>query len=260
MWNTIGAMVVMLSLHPAGAAADRQAPVSAIRLDASAAATTDTNEDRPFTRLVPYLAHDIGALPSRNTLLLLLAGAAGAAAASNNDESARIWAVAAGSSTLSRFGAIAGDGWVQGSVALGTFVAGRLSNRPGVSHLGSDLVRGQILNGLVTTGLKVAVDRARPNGGSNSFPSGHTSASFTTAAVLQGHYGWKAGGPAFALATVIGWSRVRDRAHWASDIVGGATLGTIVGLAVTKGHREAKWLIAPAPVAGGVAITFVKLR
>src|SRR5688572_14758736 len=108
MWNTMSALVVMLALHPNGAADDRTPASAVVRAAADAGATTD----RPFTRLVPNLAKDIGALPSRTTLLVLLAGTAGSAAASASDESARLWAVRTGSSTMTRVGAAAGDGWV----------------------------------------------------------------------------------------------------------------------------------------------------
>jgi membrane-associated phospholipid phosphatase len=258
MWTPTSALVLMLLLHPASAD-HRGAYAAAPTLIVTAAADDQgRSPDRPLTRLFPNLAHDVVALPSRQTVLLLLAGTAGAAAASTNDGSADLWAEQRGRSSLSRFGAAAGDGWVQGSVALGTYLIGAVADKPAVTHLGSDLLRAHFLNGLVTHGLKYAVDRARPSGGSGSFPSGHTSAAFTTAGVLQGHYGWKAGGPALALATIVGWSRVRERAHWASDIVGGATLGTIVGLTVTNGHRRTQWTVAPTPVAGGLGFVVVR--
>jgi membrane-associated phospholipid phosphatase len=59
--------------------------------------------------------------------------------------------------------------------------------------VGADLVRVQILNTIATHGTKALVDRRRPDGAQGSFPSGHASASFATAAVLQRHYGWRLG-------------------------------------------------------------------
>jgi hypothetical protein len=247
MWMTAGAMVATLVLSTPAAADDPKAPP----------ASTD---DRPFTRLLPNLVQDIVALPSRQTMLLMLTGTAGAAATSLSDRSASDWALRTGVSEVSRVGATAGEGWVQGTVALGTYLTGRFSGSRAVTHLGTDLVRAQVLNGLITTGLKFSVDRARPSGGSFSFPSGHTSASFATAAVLHGHYGWKASVPAMGLATFIGWTRVRDRAHWPSDIVSGATVGAIVGLTVTRDHRVRGWTITPTPTAGGVAVYIVKSK
>lgn len=253
-----GTFVLALMVQNPGSAAESNA-----KTPPPAPATTKpvgTDDDRPFVRLVPNLIEDIKKLPSSQSLVLLLAGTAGSAIAGSQDHPAMLWSFRAGDQTsFSRVGEKAGEGWVQATAALGTYAVGRLSGKPAITHLGSDLIRAQFLNGLVTTSLKYAVDRTRPNGGSFSFPSGHTSAAFTSAAVLQGHYGWKAGAPAFALAGFIGWTRVRDHAHWSSDVVTGATLGTIVGITVTRGHRVGNWSIAPAPTAGGFAIYVTKI-
>ena len=257
MFIAAGTLLVSLTLQNPGSAADANGKTPP---PATAPAPVAPSDDRPFVRLVPNLIQDIKKLPSGNTLLLLLAGTAGTAIAGVQDRQGMLWAIRAGDQTgTSRVGAAAGEGWMQATAALGTYAFGRFGHKPAITHLGSDLIRAQVLNGLVTTGLKYAVDRTRPNGGPYSFPSGHTSASFTTAAVLQGHYGWKAGAPAFALASFIGWSRVRDHQHWSSDIISGATLGTIVGLTVTKGHLPRNWVIAPAPAPGGFALYFARV-
>jgi len=83
--------------------------------------------------------------------------------------------------------------------------------------------------------LKAAVGRERPNGENDrSFPSGHTSNAFTLATVLERHYGWKAGVPAYAVAATMGYSRIVRDKHWLSDVVAGATLGYIVGRTVVR--------------------------
>ena len=107
---------------------------------------------------------------------------------------------------------------------------------------------------------ELSVDRARPSGGQHAFPSGHTSATFASAAVLQGHFGWKVGAPAYAVAGLVGWTRVRDRAHWMSDVFFGATLGTIAGRTITRGHRPASWSLVPTATPGGAAVFVVKTR
>lgn len=68
---------------------------------------------------------------------------------------------------------------------------------------------------------------------SSSFPSGHTLAAFCTAVVLPE----RPSGAAVALgfATAVGASRVHLQAHHASDVVGGALIGTAVGLALRAG-------------------------
>ena len=257
MWTTVGSLVVSLTLQNPGSAAETTKPAPA---PVTPPAQTAPEKDRPFSRFFPNLRDDIKKLPSSQTLLLVLAGTAGSAIAGAQDREGNLWAFRTGDPTnASRFGGAAGEGWIQAGVAVGTYAIGELAGKPSVTHLGTDLIRAQVLNGLVTTGLKYSVDRTRPNGGSYSFPSGHTSASFATATVLQSHYGWKAGAPAYALATFIGWTRVRDHFHWSSDIVSGATIGAIAGFAVTKAHRHRSWVITPTPTPGGFAVYVAKL-
>ncbi|MCM1152040.1 MAG: phosphatase PAP2 family protein [Muribaculum sp.] len=74
--------------------------------------------------------------------------------------------------------------------------------------------------------LKYTVNETRPNfKNSHSFPSGHTSTSFATAAFLQRRYGWKLGAPAYALATYVAWGRVYSKNHHWWDVVAGAAIG-----------------------------------
>ena len=77
----------------------------------------------------------------------------------------------------------------------------------------------------VTYGLKYTVQETRPNGGSNSFPSGHTSISFCSAEFIRKRYGWEYGLPAYAAATFVGYSRVESRQHYTWDVVAGAAIG-----------------------------------
>ena len=80
--------------------------------------------------------------------------------------------------------------------------------------------------------------------------------------VLQEHYGWKLGVPAFAIASYTAASRITDNQHWTSDVVFGAALGMVCGRTVTVRLRETKVSIAPLPVrrGGGVLITAQRLR
>jgi len=113
-----------------------------------------------------------------------------------------------------------------------------------------------VLNGVLTTGLKVTANRRRPSGGSHAFPSGHTSATFAAAGILQQHFGWGAGVPGYAVASFVAWTRVRDRAHWLSDVVFGSALGLASARAVTRGHDSRQWTVTPVAVPGGVGIVF----
>ena len=66
-----------------------------------------------------------------------------------------------------------------------------------------------------------------------SFPSGHTSAGFATAAALYATRckGWAAAG---VLAVVIAFSRLYLYVHFPTDVLAGAALGIICGLVI--GH------------------------
>ena len=121
--------------------------------------------------------------------------------------------------------------------------------------MGADLVDAQIVNGVLTTGLKVAVDRTRPSGGRRSFPSGHTSSAFATAAVIQRDLGWGAALPFYALGAYVGTSRVVDRAHFVSDVLFGTAVGLVSGRAVTVGHGRTHATVSAVPLPGGAALT-----
>lgn len=85
-----------------------------------------------------------------------------------------------------------------------------------------------ISSAAVTYGLKKTVNRERPNGKDNdSFPSGHTSLTFSSAAFMQKRYGWKYGLPAYAAAAFTGWSRIDSDNHHTGDVLAGALIGTL---------------------------------
>jgi membrane-associated phospholipid phosphatase len=76
-----------------------------------------------------------------------------------------------------------------------------------------------------TYGLKYAIEEERPNGGNHSFPSAHTSISFTSAEFMRKRYGWKFGIPAYAAALFVAYSRVEARQHYTHDAIAGAVIG-----------------------------------
>ena len=64
-----------------------------------------------------------------------------------------------------------------------------------------------------------------------SFPSGHTSVSFSGALVLYHMMSKKIGVPAMVLATMIGFSRMYVGVHYPTDVLGGIAVGIIASTA-----------------------------
>lgn len=88
-----------------------------------------------------------------------------------------------------------------------------------------------------TYGLKYAVDETRPNGGSQSFPSAHTSISFCAAEYMRKRYGLEWGLPAYALASWVGYSRVEAGEHHPHDVIAGASIGIVSSYLFTKPYK-----------------------
>jgi membrane-associated phospholipid phosphatase len=214
--------------------------------------------DRPITHLFQNLLRDTIRLPSVGSAVILASGTGGALAVRPSDDNLRDWAAEQGPSGSTRFGRALGDGWVQGGAALATYGVGLVVKDRETIHVGSDLIRAQTLNAVLTRATKAVVGRQRPGGSNDSLPSGHASATFATAAVLAGHYGWEVGAPAYAVATYVGWTRVRDQAHWATDVVVGATVGLIAGYTVTRDHGARKWVVIPSASRQSASITILR--
>jgi len=89
-----------------------------------------------------------------------------------------------------------------------------------------------------TAVLKYSIDTDRPDGGSHSFPSGHTSLAFSGASFLQKRYGWKYGIPAYVAASFVGWSRIESDNHYLKDVLAGAAIGVISTYIFTDAYKE----------------------
>ena len=154
---------------------------------------------------------------------------------------------------------VAGQLYVLDSAALLTYAIGAWSGHNRIKTTGETLVEALILTEATTGALKIAVDRTRPNGGSHSFPSGHTSRSFAIATVLQTLYDWPVGIPAYLVAGLIATSRLENNAHYFSDVIFGAALGSAIGWGTARFHQtNSQWAILPF-TSSGIGCSVVRL-
>ena len=152
----------------------------------------------------------------------------------------------------------------------GFFLAGKLFDDEKSLNVAEDgLAASLIAAGAITPLMKAAFGRRRPSQttgivefgqGGASFPSGHTTQAFAVASVVASHYHsiWVKLG-AYGLAGLVGWSRMEEKAHYASDVVAGALIGIVVGNAVVRLHESQRFRISAAPTvnrgSAGVALT-----
>jgi hypothetical protein len=215
-----------------------------------------------FSQLFRSVGNDFRNLPSRENAMLLAIGAGLAGMSRPADlDLTEDWTRVGPEDRLLKPGAIIGNSYLHVGAAFALYAAGRVSHNTRVGAFGADLVRAQILAQSTTFALKFAANRTRPNGDTRSFPSGHTSSMFATATVVQQHFGWKAGIPAFAAAAYVGASRIDANKHYLSDVAFGAALGIIAGRTVSLGSRNMRFALTPvAGPNGGMGIGLTRVK
>jgi len=215
-------------------------------------------------------ASDFVAFPKRrSTWTILGIGAAAALAVHPADDYVESHIV--GNEAAHNFfslGHWVGSPYVQFGSAVGLWAVGRYVVAPAdggsrtnkYSEVGFDLLRAQILSGVIVQGIKFTAQRERPSGACCAFPSGHSAAAFAAAAVLERHLGYRLSWPALAGATYVATSRLVDNRHFVSDVVFGAAVGTASGWTVvgTRGRKH-PIVIQPVPVKGGMMIAVMRM-
>ena len=128
--------------------------------------------------------------------------------------------------------------WVNVGVPVGLLAAGVIGNDKEMRQDALYIASSSAVNALVTLLAKKVVKRPRPflanvkisavyQPHNYSFPSGHTSTSFTTATALSQVYPkWYVVAPAYLWAGSVAYSRLYLGVHYPSDIAAGAVLGT----------------------------------
>ncbi len=170
-------------------------------------------------------------------------------------------------------------------IGLGLYGVGRLTKNEKIEKLAVHGIESMLLATTATTTIKVLAGRARPYldttkalgfhfgrglpkflGGKGaayqSFPSGHATTAFAVASaataewshwVDQWHdpqyYKYVVGGVLYGGATLVGISRMYNNAHWASDVMAGAAIGTFAGIKTVRynyrhpNNKVERWLV-----------------
>jgi membrane-associated phospholipid phosphatase len=148
-------------------------------------------------------------------------------------------------------------------IGAGLLGVGLGAHHPTLARTGRDALVAMAVAGLLTTTAKIAVGRARPDANlgtdyfapfrwptrDNSFPSGHTSQAFALAAAIAAHTRQPVlRFTVYGAAAVVGIARVAADRHFASDVVGGAILGTVVGRGVVHHFAVGSSRVALSPM------------
>ena len=173
------------------------------------------------------------------------------------DGEVRTWSQAHQSAALDRL-ATAGNALGTGRVLVPTMVAvGATSYLAGAEEITGAMLRigaAYTAGNAIVSVLKPVVGRHRPgerygawsfqpltlSGGEwHSFPSAHTIHAFSIAAAVAEEVDrpWVTF-VAFGAAGVVGWSRVYEDKHWASDVVAAAVFGSWVGYVIPRWMRR----------------------
>ncbi len=189
--------------------------------------------------------HDTAALCS---LLLVWAAVRGQWARTAPALTVGLTAIAGGVALGLRFGRNAGYALVIPGILLLVVAALRGERRWARCALAALLAA--LLSGLIVNAVRFSTGRPRPRASDvqrlqgptleadhQSFPSGHTATSTGAAACLL-VCAPPLGVVAMVNAVGIGWSSVHSRAHHLSDVVAGAGVGLLVGLAFGAAARR----------------------
>lgn len=197
---------------------------------------------------------------------LATAGAVGLTYVFDDDIRDKLWGSRSGTlETAADVGDIIGNPFVHLGVAGVVYGGGILAGSQKWRETGEMLGEAALLADAATFMLKQAIGRSRPSetGDKGSFrpfqfksdydsmPSMHTASSFAMASVMAStseNYGVKA--LYYSVAAFVGFSRMYQDKHWASDVVLGAVIGELCGRVVTRYHAS-RSKIALAPMVSG---------
>jgi len=140
----------------------------------------------------------------------------------------------------------------------GIYAGGYVAGNRRAEDLGLHTVETIVIANTITAAIKMTAGRARPRKNPNnaadfqlfrgvgndeyqSFPSGHSTAAFAFATIVSAETShwwpesrWLIGPVVYGGAALTGVSRIYNNAHWASDVIAGAAIGTLTGIKVYR--------------------------
>lgn len=170
-------------------------------------------------------------------------------------------------------GAIAGNPFLHLGAAALLYGGGILADSPRWKETGEMLGEALILADGATLILKQATGRGRPNATGHkgdfrpfsfksdydSFPSMHTASSFAAASVLaRTSNSLPVTLASYCAAAFVGYSRMNQNKHWASDVLLAAAIGELAGRVATSQHAHSRsYAVVPSALngGGGLALT-----
>jgi membrane-associated phospholipid phosphatase len=170
-------------------------------------------------------------------------------------------------------GAAVGDPFLHMGVAALVYGGGILAESPRWKETGEMLLEALILADGATLIIKEATGRGRPmvtnhKGDFSPFgfrtdydglPSMHTASSFAVASVFaRTSDSLPVAVASYCAAAFVGFSRMNQDKHWASDVLLGAAIGELAGRVVTSRHaRKSSYAFVPTVTVagGGLALT-----
>ncbi len=206
-------------------------------------------------RVAKETVSDFGRMASTGSLGMLAVGGAAAAGVHSIDRDTTRDFTGLNINGAFTPGAVIGSTPFQLGASIAAYGIGRALGRSCVARVGADLIQAQLLAEGLTFVFKEATRRSRPEGTGFSFPSGHTTVTFASATVLQRHFGWKVGLPAYAVASYVAMSRVEMKKHYLSDVTFGAVLGITAGRTVPIGNGR-RLLVSPIASEWGPGVGF----
>lgn len=167
-------------------------------------------------------------------------------------------------------GELVGNPYLHLGIAALVYGGGIAADSPKWKETGEMMLEALALADGATLLIKEGTGRGRPSvtthkddfkpfGFKNdydSFPSMHTASSFAMASVLaRTSDSIPVAALSYSAAAFVGFSRMYQNKHWASDVLLGAAIGELSGRIVTSFHADKKRKVALLPSVSGEAVT-----